>query len=96
VLRNTRIKGPLPSTRIPSPPLRYPSVKRDERERHCQCLPSAWIMLCLRCDWPDAPAVSGVDKGLFLIYGGGGACGICYEFFTILTSTTLAAKTTDA
>jgi hypothetical protein len=28
--------------------------------------------------------------------GGGGACGICYEFFTILTSTTLAAKTTDA
>jgi hypothetical protein len=24
------------------------------------------------------------------------ACGICYEFFTILTSTTLAAKTTDA
>jgi hypothetical protein len=28
--------------------------------------------------------------------GGGGACGICYEFFTILTSTTLAANTTDA
>jgi hypothetical protein len=26
----------------------------------------------------------------------GGGCGICYEFFTILTSTTLAAKTTDA
>jgi hypothetical protein len=24
---------------------------------------------------------------------GGGACGICYEFFTNLTSTTLAAKT---
>jgi hypothetical protein len=23
-------------------------------------------------------------------------CGICYEFFTNLTSTTLAAKTTDA
>jgi hypothetical protein len=31
-----------------------------------------------------------------LAYYGGGACGICYEFFTILTSTTLAAKTTDA
>jgi hypothetical protein len=26
----------------------------------------------------------------------GGGCGICYEFFTNLTSTTLAAKTTDA
>jgi hypothetical protein len=28
--------------------------------------------------------------------GLGGSCGICYEFFTNLTSTTLAAKTTDA
>jgi hypothetical protein len=40
-------------------------------------------------------------SAVFNIYGrerrvGGGACGICYEFFTILTSTTLAAKTTEA
>jgi ferredoxin len=33
---------------------------------------------------------------MYTVCAGGGACGICYEFFTILTSTTLAAKTTDA
>jgi hypothetical protein len=55
-LRNTRIKGPLPSTRIPSPPLSQ--INKNDRRRHstdlltelrcislvssCRC----WRMLC--------------------------------------------------